>query len=132
MVTLIILDVLILQYRLYQIEEIIDSPYGLEFIKSVRPVQFKWNKRKLTEHENKPGRVDPLKDKVRVGFIAQELQAAQNAVSNTTKDILNLVQEDDPRRLEAKQGNLLPIIVKAVQELSAKVDELTTRVTALE
>ena len=112
--------------------EIIDSPYGLEFIKSVRPVQFKWNKRKLTEHENKPGRVDPLKDKVRVGFIAQELQAAQNAVSNTTKDILNLVQEDDPRRLEAKQGNLLPIIVKAVQELSAKVDELTTRVTALE
>ena len=94
--------------------------------------KFKWNKRKITEHENKPGRVDPFKDKVQVGFIAQELQAAQNAVNSTTKDILNLVQEDDPRRLEAKQGNLLPVIVKAVQELSVKVNNLTTRVAALE
>ena len=76
--------------------------------------------------------VDTVKAKVQVGFIAQELQAAQNAVNSTTKDILNVVQEDDPRRLEAKQGNLLPVIVKAVQELSVKVNNLTTRVAALE
>ena len=112
--------------------DIIDSPFGLTFLNSLRPVQFKWNKRKLDEVENKEGRVDPLNGKTRVGFIAQELQEAQNKIGETTNDILNLVQTDNPRRIEAKQGNLLPVIVKAVQELSVKVDELTTRVTALE
>ena len=35
-------------------------------------------------------------------------------------------------RLEAKYGNLLPIAIKAIQELSAQNAELTTRITALE
>ena len=112
--------------------DIVDCPFGLTFLNSLRPVQFKWNKRKLDEIENKEGRVDPLNGKTRVGFIAQELQEAQNKIGETTNDILNLVRTDNPRRIEAKQGNLLPVIVKAVQELSAKVEALTTRVTALE
>ena len=112
--------------------EIVDSPYGLTFLNSLRPVQFKWQRRKLLDYENEQDFVNPTDGKTRVGFIAQELQSAQNAVSETTKDILNLVQEDNPLRLEAKQGNLIPVIVKALQELSTKVDDLTNRVTALE
>ena len=112
--------------------EIVDSPYGLTFLNSLRPVQFKWQRRKLLDYENEQDFVNPTDGKTRVGFIAQELQSAQNAVNETTKDILNLVQEDNPLRLEAKQGNLIPVIVKALQELSTKVDNLTNRVTALE
>ena len=39
-------------------------------------------------------------------------------------EILDLVYEVSEDRIEAKYGNLLPILVKAVQELSAKVKEL--------
>ena len=78
------------------------------------------------------GYKDANNGKVRVGFIAQELQTAQNNISSVTKDILNLVQEDNPNRLEAKQGNLLPVAIKAIQELSVKVEALVKRVAALE
>jgi len=112
--------------------EIIDSPYGLDFINSVRPVQFKWKRRKLDKLQLNPNFKDPFKDRVAVGFIAQELLEAQDNVDDTTRDILNLVQTENPRRLEAKQGNLLPVAIKAIQELSAKVDALTKRIEALE
>ena len=112
--------------------EIVDSPFGLSFINSLRPVQFKWKRRKLTPEEMRNGYKDSNNGKVRVGFIAQELQTAQNNISSVTKDILNLVQEDNPNRLEAKQGNLLPVAIKAIQELSVKVEALVKRVAALE
>ena len=32
--------------------EIVDSPYGLNFLNSLRPVQFKWQRRKLEDYEN--------------------------------------------------------------------------------
>ena len=40
--------------------------------------------------------------------------------------------DDNPDKLEAKYGNLLPILVKALQELSAKNDALEARITTLE
>ena len=56
---------------------------------------------------------------VRAGFIAQELQEAQK-----DSEYLDLVLEDNPEKLEAKQGKLIPVLVKAIQELSAKVAAL--------
>ena len=56
---------------------------------------------------------------VRAGFIAQELQEAQKGI-----EYLDLVMEENPDKLEAKQGKLIPVLVKAIQELSAKVTAL--------
>ena len=42
-------------------------------------------------------------------------------------DILDLVYNSNPERLEAKQGKLVPILVKAVQELTARIKELEDR-----
>jgi hypothetical protein len=39
-------------------------------------------------------------------------------------DIIDLVYESNPDRLEAKYGNLIPILVKAIQELAAEVEQL--------
>ena len=90
--------------------DIVDLPIGLDFINSVRPVKFKWQTREGV----------PTKDgTIRAGFIAQELQEAQKDC-----DYLDLIHNDNPEKLEAKQGKLIPVLVKAIQELSAKVTAL--------
>tara|TARA_R100000654_G_scaffold69699_1_gene99409 strand:+ start:1006 stop:3996 length:2991 start_codon:yes stop_codon:yes gene_type:complete len=104
---------------------IVDSPFGLDFINSVRPVQFKWDRRNLVE-----GDLTAFKNgKTRLGFIAQEFQ---QAMPNNENDILDLVYESNPERLEAKYGNLIPILTKAIQQLSDKNDALEARIKLLE
>ena len=105
--------------------DIVDSSYGLDFVRTLRPVQFKWQRRDLVAGDS----TSSHNGKTRVGFIAQELQAAMPANEN---DVLDLVYDVNPERIEAKYGNLIPILTKAVQDLSAANDVLVARVAALE
>jgi hypothetical protein len=89
--------------------EIVSIPVGLDFINTLRPVKFKWQRRTPDQNDGK----------IRAGFIAQELQEAQK-----NNKYLNLVLEDDPNKLEASPANLIPVLVKAIQELSVKVTAL--------
>jgi len=68
---------------------------------------------------------DVKQGKSRVGFIAQDLQ---EAMPNNDNDILDLVYEISEDRLEAKYGNLIPVMAKAIQELSAEVKELKKQI----
>jgi hypothetical protein len=91
--------------------DIIPIGEGLAFLKQLNPVSFTWNTR----------------DKAKVGiksagFIAQELLALQK--QSNIGDNLDLVSENNPEKLEARYGNLLPVIVKAIQEESAEKDKL--------
>jgi len=99
--------------------DIIDLPYGLEFINKTRPVQFKWNLRDAKKEST-------LNGTIRNGFIAQELQDLGN------NDQHQLVYDENPEKLEARYGNLMPMLVKAIQELSAKNDALEARIATLE
>lgn len=90
--------------------DIVDTPYGLDFINTLQPRQFKWATRDGNIKDNR----------VEQGFVAQELLEA----AGTNKADLNLVLEDNPNKLEASAGNLMPILVKAIQELTARVAEL--------
>ena len=87
-------------------------PIGLDFINKVRPVKFKWASR-----DGKQGKDGSYE----AGFIAQEFQSVE---SSTSVDYLNLVLDDNPDKLEAAPNKLFPVLVKAVQELSAKVTAL--------
>jgi hypothetical protein len=89
-------------------------PSVLSFIASLNPVQFDWWMRDGA----KIGVAD-------YGFIAQELQQAQNS---NGFDWAQLVYEDNPEKLEASPGKLIPILVKAIQELAAKVAALEAAV----
>jgi len=53
------------------------------------------------------------------GFIAQDLKRVQE---QTGIEIPGLVYESNPEKLEASYGKLIPVLVKALQELSAKFD----------
>ena len=40
---------------------------------------------------------------------------------------MKLVLDDNPDKLEASAGHLLPVMVQAIKELSAKVEELESK-----
>ena len=88
---------------------------GLEFVKGLKPVEFVWN-----EREEK-GKHD-IKD---FGFIAQDLKKSQEDAE--LAETLKLVYEENPEKLEASYGKLIPILVKAIQDLSAKVEALEAK-----
>tara|TARA_R100000951_G_scaffold81863_2_gene69566 strand:- start:4266 stop:5849 length:1584 start_codon:yes stop_codon:yes gene_type:complete len=96
-----------------------DLSYGLNFINDMRPVEFTWNRRDGS-YGAKPD----------MGFIAQDLYEVEIEHASHTRT--RLVSFEDPSRLEADYIRSYPILVKAVQELSAKVDALTARVAELE
>ena len=92
--------------------DVVDLPTGLNFLNTLRPVKFKW----ATRDGN-------IKDgSIRAGFIAQELQEAQSG-----SEYLDLVMDNNPDRLEAKQEHLIPVLVQAVKELSAEVEQLKSQ-----
>lgn len=84
---------------------------GLDFVNELKPVQFEWNMR----DGGKVGQLD-------AGFIAQDLVDAEDATG--LADYLQLTMRENPEKLEATQGRLIPVLVKAIQELSAEVKAL--------
>ena len=96
-----------------------DTTLGLDFIKDVRPVDFTWDRR--------DGTMGSMKD---VGFIAQELWDTE--LKHSSAHRTRMVQFDNPDKLEAAPNRMFPILVKAVQELSAKNEELEARLAVLE
>ena len=99
---------------------IVDSTYGLDFVNSLRPVQFTWDKRVLVDGDESFSK----NGKDEIGFIAQDFQ---KAMSNNENDILDLVYESNPDRLEARYGKLIPILTKAIQELNQKIKILENK-----
>jgi len=95
--------------------DVVDLPHGLAFINQTRPVQFKWESR---DGNCKDGETN-------YGFIAQELLAIGDNEEH------RLVYDSNPEKLEARYSNLIPMLTKAIQELSAKVEAQQSEIDAL-
>ena len=91
---------------------------GINFIEKLQPVNFKWNMRD-------GGKIDIPE----TGFIAQDLQEAQK---ETNTIIPNLVNENNPEKLSVTYNYLLPVMVKAIQDLNKKNQELENKIKLLE
>lgn len=105
-------------------KDITDLEYGLDFVESLQPKQFVWDNRTetaVTKDEEGNDVTEEIhsanKGKKDFGFIAQDVQPLDN-------DILRLVYDENPDKLEMSYGKLVPILVKAVKELSDKVKAL--------
>lgn len=120
----------------YDIE---DLPVGLNLINALRPRRYKWDKRdwyvEVVETVSEDGiprkqRVPTLKDGSRAqtdwneGFVAQEAKAALQSLG---ADWFPLVYESNPEKLEMSSGKLIPVLVKAIQELSARIEALEAK-----
>lgn len=96
---------------------------GLDFISKLIPRQFNWDKREW--YDNSVSDNSKMEEKLTAGFIAQELEEIQH---KENAEWLNLVFKNNPDKLEATYGNLLPIMVKAIQELKAENDNLKAEI----
>lgn len=88
---------------------------GLDFVNKLKPVTFEWDMR---DPEGKHGIAD-------TGFIAQDIIALEDEIE--AYDYLQLSYRDNPDQLEITQGRLVPILVKAIQDLSTKIAILEAR-----
>jgi len=116
-------------------KDITDSTVGLSFINALRPRTFNYkNEGELpdTFSAYKEGSSEVFKsDKTQHGFIAQEVKAAIDADSGI-KEGFKLWDERPDGSQEVGETALIPVLVKAIQELSAKNDALEARITTLE
>ena len=85
---------------------------SLDFINRLNPVTFKY-----IENE-----------KEHIGFVAQEIQKVQE---ETGWKVPSLVSDADPERLFVSQQNLIPVLVKAVQEMSQTIKEMEKKMETL-
>ena len=113
-----------------------DCAVGLDFIKDLRPITFKWNNKDAianTLAQYDADSSDPVygSGKTQHGFIAQEVKTAINAHSGL-KNGFTMWSEDPDGTQQVAPSALIPMLTKSIQELSAKNDALEARIKKLE
>ena len=110
-------------------ENIETSSAGLDVINDLRPVTYNWKKAKdvdngMPQYKDSEEPVLGLEyGETLHGFIAQEVKEVVDNHSSLKEGFKMWKLKDDGTQTVA-DGNLIPILVKAVQELTAKVEEL--------
>jgi len=113
-----------------------DCTAGLSFINDLRPVTFEW-KDEGDLPEGHAARVEgsttPYNNSnINHGFVAQEVKEAIDNHSEIKDGFRMWSQDDYDDRQRVASGAVVPMLVKAIQELSAENEALLTRITALE
>ena len=108
-----------------------DSLAGLDFINELRPITYKWKAKKDVPQdmfEYGDGSDEPCKGtgKTNHGFVAQEVKAVIDKY-DSVKDGNNIWNKADSGTQSVAPSALVPMLVKSVQELSAKVEELEAK-----
>lgn len=88
-------------------------PYGLEFVNNLKPISFQFKK----ERE-----IDEPSGNIRYGFKAQDILSLEG--NNPV-----IIDNEDEDSLKFQSDNLVPVLVNAIQELSAEVSSLKQLVT---
>ena len=105
---------------------------GLNFINSLRPITFYWDRREWYDN----GIPDESKIKtnfrrwksnsgMRMGFIAQEVDSVIKG--EKCLEDSGMVTKDNPDKLEFAPAQLITPLVKAVQQLTKRIEELEAK-----
>ena len=110
-------------------ENINDDVAGLSFINDLRPVTFNWKKEKDIPKEMITYKAGSEKrynnNKLNHGFIAQEVKTVIDNHSEVKDGFKMWFEDEIDGRQRIAEGALVPMLVKSIQELSAKVETLT-------
>lgn len=105
---------------------------GLEFVKQLNPVTYRWDKR--SDYEDRaPTGANKLPE-LSVGFLAQEVETVEKSFGYDIADKTNLVVD---RILEQDHygityEKMVPVLTKAIQEQQTIIDDLKSRIETLE
>jgi len=120
---------------------VVDEPIGLDFINDLRPVKFKWKKKKDVDSSTFPTIYEEgSEERVQLsehgvdkhGFLAQELESTIANYSDLGDAGHEIFKETNDGIYTASPTALIPMLVKALQEADDKIDALVARVTTLE
>jgi len=104
---------------------------GLNFINKLEPVTYYWDKRSKYDDSNPTG--EHKEDKLDIGFLAQDVEVLENEYGYKIEDKTNLTTHlsEDGEQYGIQYSKFVPILVKAVQELSAQVTTLKDEINNL-
>jgi hypothetical protein len=94
-----------------------EIPHGLDFVSNLKPTAYQFRKDRDTEEVAEDSRL-------RYGFLAQDILVLEG--NNSV-----IIDDRDTEHLKYNESSLIPILVKAIQELNATVVSLQAQVTAL-
>ena len=89
-------------------------PHGLDFVNSLKPTEYQF------KENGRDGEADGIK---RYGFLAQDVLELEG-------DNPVIVDTEDLDKLKLKESNLIPVLVNAIQELTAEVQTLKAKLEA--
>ena len=107
--------------------EIANFTHGLDWVNKLQPKTYVWDKRSWYSDDFS---VTPdgskKKSKKNIGFLAQDVLAIEQAdgFSSSTDNMLTVNLTEDGKRYGLKYERLVPVLVNAIKELSAKVTAL--------
>ena len=115
---------------------------GLDFVNALKPVTYKWDKRsKYGDKTADDYDLDSIttdgthkEDWLDIGFKAQEVEALEKAAGYKIADKTNLTTSltEDGKQYGIQYAKFVPILVKAIQELTAANTALAARIKTLE
>jgi len=85
-----------------------DVPHGLDFVNQITPIKYKFKKSREDDTPHGP---------TKYGFKAQEILALEG-------DNPVIIHNEDEENLKLTEAHLVPILVNAIKELKAEIDEL--------
>ena len=115
---------------------------GLDFVKQLNPLTYKWDKRSsygnidAEDYDLNAQTPDGThkEEQLDIGFKAQEVNTLEESSGYKIADKTNLISKlsGDGKQYSLAYEKFVPILVKAIQELSAKNDALEARIKKLE
>ncbi len=109
--------------------DVTDFTKGLDWIKALRPVTYRWDRRTWYGTDEQPyGTPDGSKkwNQLHIGFLAQEALEVEktNGYGSSKDDMLIVNLNEDNMSYGMKYERLVPVLVNAIKELEARLAAL--------
>ena len=115
---------------------ILDSSLGVNFIKSLRPVSYKWiNGGQVESSVNEEGKLEYTShagQRTHWGFIAQEVKQSVDDAGVDFGGWVLTDKDDSDSQQALRYDQFIAPLTKALQEAITKIETLEAKVAALE
>jgi len=102
--------------------DVTDFNHGLDYISQLRPVNFVWDDR--SSYENGVSDGSKKKDKIQLGFLAQEVSDVEKSLCIDNDCI---VDTSNTELFGMQETKLIPVLVNAIKELQERLIKLESK-----